>query len=118
MGLFDIFKRKVTAPATINNYSGFGAPPVSGTVVNENRIMGLAAHFACVRLIATTLASLPVHVYERAAGGKKNRLFWKYSGKREKVLKFWYGNNRFNKPIIQGHNRGIHSVGDYVSGKG
>ena len=45
-------------------------------------------------------------------------LFWKYSGKREKVLKFWYGNNRFNKPIIQGHNRGIHSVGDYVSGKG
>jgi len=34
--------------------------------------MGLAAHFACVRLIASTLASLPIHVYERAAGGRKN----------------------------------------------
>ena len=72
MGLFDLFKRKATAPSSVQNYSGFGAPPVSGTVVNENRIMGLAAHFACVRLISSTLASLPVHVYERASGGRKN----------------------------------------------
>jgi HK97 family phage portal protein len=35
--------------------------------------MGLSAHFACVRIIATTLASLPVHIYERGAVGKRIR---------------------------------------------
>jgi HK97 family phage portal protein len=33
--------------------------------------MGLSAHFACVRIIATTLASLPFHVYERVRDGKR-----------------------------------------------
>jgi HK97 family phage portal protein len=39
--------------------------------VTEKRVMGLAAHFACVRVIATTLASLPIHVYERMPDGSK-----------------------------------------------
>jgi len=45
-------------------------------------------------------------------------LFRNCSGKARKVLEFRNGNNRFNISIIQGHNRGIHSMGDYVSGKG
>jgi HK97 family phage portal protein len=46
------------------------APALSGVQVNERNVMGLTAHFACVRVTATTLASLPVHVYERTAGGR------------------------------------------------
>jgi HK97 family phage portal protein len=49
----------------------FDPPPVSGVRVNERNIMGLTAHFACVRVIATTLASLPVHVYERVGAGRE-----------------------------------------------
>jgi len=74
MGFSDIFKRKASAPAPIHDYSGWGAPSVSGAVVTENRAMGLSAHFACVSLISRIIASLPIHVYERtAAGGKKIR---------------------------------------------
>lgn len=47
------------------------SPALSGVAVNERSVMGLAAHFACVRVIATTLASLPIHVYERSAAGRK-----------------------------------------------
>jgi len=73
MGFFDLFKRKATASTPIQDYSGWGAPSVSGAVATENRIMGLAAHFACVRLISSTIASLPIHVYERTGNGKKIR---------------------------------------------
>ena len=71
MGIFDFFKRKATATTPVNGYNGFGVPSVSGARVTENTSMGLSAHFACVRLIASTLASLPVHVYERISGGGK-----------------------------------------------
>jgi HK97 family phage portal protein len=66
-------KRKATSPIPAQDSSGWGSPSVSGVAVTENRVMGLSAHFACVRLIATTLASLPVHIYERTADGKKRR---------------------------------------------
>ena len=46
-------------------------PALSGVRVNERNIMGLTAHFACVRVTATTLASLPVHVYERTGSGRR-----------------------------------------------
>jgi HK97 family phage portal protein len=49
----------------------FDSPVLSGVRVNERNIMGLTAHFACVRVTATTLASLPVHIYERTAGGRE-----------------------------------------------
>jgi HK97 family phage portal protein len=47
------------------------APAHSGIRVTERRAMGLSAHFACVRIIATTLASLPIHIYERTENGKR-----------------------------------------------
>ena len=64
-------KRKATTPIPVQDMSGWGSPSVSGVHVTENRAMGLSAHFACVRLIATTLASLPIHIYERMSGGGK-----------------------------------------------
>jgi len=73
MGLFNFIKRKAAAPVPVKEYNDFGAPSLSGVRVNERSAMGLSAHFACVRLVATTLASLPIHVYERTATGKKIR---------------------------------------------
>jgi len=64
-------KRKSTAVTPVQDLSGWGSPSVSGVHVTENRAMGLSAHFACVRLIATTIASLPIHIYERTANGKR-----------------------------------------------
>jgi HK97 family phage portal protein len=57
---FEPFAREFLAP-----------PAASGVNVNERNIMGLTAHFACVRVIATTLASLPIHVYERVGAGRQ-----------------------------------------------
>jgi len=73
MGVFDFFKRTATAVTPVQDLSGWGSPSVSGVHVTENRAMGLSAHFACVRLIATTIASLPIHIYERTANGKRIR---------------------------------------------
>ena len=72
MGILELFKRKATSPIPISNSIG-GNPVLSGNRVTESNAMGLSAHFACVRLIATTLASLPIHVYERTKNGKIQR---------------------------------------------
>jgi len=72
MGVFDLFKRKATSAPPIQEYSGWGSPSATGVTVTENRAMGLSAHFACVRLIASTIASLPIHVYEQKKDGGKN----------------------------------------------
>jgi len=38
--------------------------------VNERAALGLAAFFACIKVIAETKASLPIHVYEYSADGR------------------------------------------------
>jgi HK97 family phage portal protein len=49
-----------------------GGPPVaSGVTVNEATAMSLAAVYACVRILARTVASLPIHVYRRLDRGKE-----------------------------------------------
>ena len=73
LGLEISRSKKPAASIPLNDLSGYGLPSVSGAYVTENRVMGLTAHFACVRLIATTLASLPIHIYERTETGKKKR---------------------------------------------
>lgn len=44
---------------------------VAGQQVNENTVMTLSAAWACTRLISETIATLPVHLYERTATGRK-----------------------------------------------
>jgi len=44
-------------------------------------------------------------------------LFWKYSGKQEKMLELGDGNNRNNLPIIQRYNRSTASLDNHLSGK-
>lgn len=43
---------------------------VSGKMVNERSSMQTTAVFACVRIIAETLASLPLHTYQNVGDGK------------------------------------------------
>ena len=44
---------------------------VSGKVVNERSSMQTTAVFACVRIIAETVASLPLHTYQYKGDGKE-----------------------------------------------
>ena len=43
----------------------------SGKAVNERTAMQTSAVYACVRILAESVAGLPLHVYERTAGGNK-----------------------------------------------
>lgn len=44
----------------------------SGKVVNERTAMQTSAVYACVRILAESVAGLPLHVYERIANGSKS----------------------------------------------
>jgi len=49
----------------------FGGTP-SGKLVNERTAMQTSAVYACVRILAESVAGLPLHVYERSEDGGKN----------------------------------------------
>jgi HK97 family phage portal protein len=72
--------KRTAAPIGIKDSEPFtseflSAPSHSGVQVTERRALGLTAHFACVRVIATTLASLPIHIYERTADGRERAAY-------------------------------------------
>lgn len=48
----------------------FGSTP-SGKVVNEKTAMQTTAVYACVRILAETIASLPLHTYRHTKNGKE-----------------------------------------------
>lgn len=56
-----------------------GGPAASGVAVNEASAMRVTAVYACVRLIAGAIASLPLAVYRRSDAGRervRNDLWW------------------------------------------
>lgn len=46
----------------------------SGENVDEFKAMQTTAVYACVRILAEAVASLPIHVYERTATGKEKKV--------------------------------------------
>ena len=52
-------------------YSFFFGSTSSGKTVNERTAMQTTAVYACVRILAETIASLPLHTYMYTAGGKE-----------------------------------------------
>lgn len=59
-------------PATwFVNWMGGGSKSTSGKVVNSETAMRTAAVYACVRVLAETVASLPCIVYRRKGRGKE-----------------------------------------------
>lgn len=51
--------------------NGAAYAPFSGALLNRDRVVGLAAYGAAIRLIATTIASFELCVYEGTASGKR-----------------------------------------------
>jgi HK97 family phage portal protein len=56
--------------------SAFGAiPSASGRYVSPKNALRIATVYACVRVIAETIATLPLHVYRELPGGGSERVF-------------------------------------------
>ncbi|HGI3626447.1 TPA: phage portal protein [Streptococcus agalactiae] len=79
MGLLDLLGRKRARDKPQNSYEGqdfyylFGRT-TSGENVDEFKAMQTTAVYACVRILAEAVASLPIHVYEMTSSGKKKKI--------------------------------------------
>lgn len=70
MGLLQsIFKPKVTDRAAGSGYRFWFGQSAAGKVVNEKTAMQTTAVYAAVRILAESIASLPLHVYRKSADG-------------------------------------------------
>ncbi len=70
MKLINLFKRK----RNWANFDAFkGEETSSGVRLTDDKIMGIPAVFACVRVLSESIASLPLITYERLANGNKQR---------------------------------------------
>ena len=78
MTLFDrLFKARDKPRASLNGggYSFFFGNTASGKAVNERSAMQMSAVYACVRILAEAIASLPLHFYQyNDTGGKEKAL--------------------------------------------
>ena len=57
-----------------NTYSFFFGTSSSGKTVNEQTALQTTAVYACVRILAETIASLPLHTYQYTASGKEKAI--------------------------------------------
>ena len=57
-----------------NTYSFFFGSTISGKTVNERTAMQTTAVYACVRILAETIASLPLHTYRYTDRGKEKSI--------------------------------------------
>jgi HK97 family phage portal protein len=60
---------ELTGPSSYGLFQGMGGTD-SGVTVNETTALQASAVFACCRIIAESIAALPVHVRSRKNGGK------------------------------------------------
>jgi HK97 family phage portal protein len=68
-----LFERRSIGSEELMRYLSRGVQSVSGQSVSESSAMRVAAVYACVTLIAGTLATLPMHVYERVGDRDRRR---------------------------------------------
>lgn len=67
-----LFKARVEPTDSVSSAPNFYmGQSVSGKIVNERSSMQTTAVFACVRIIAETVASLPLHTYQYKGDGKE-----------------------------------------------
>ena len=75
MSLFDWFRKEdratLATPTTWLFNSLTGGRSASGISVNETSALKYSALYACVRLISESVASLPLHTYQRSENGKE-----------------------------------------------
>ena len=77
MGIFNLFKTKRHArDSTAGSFlSFFFGNSVSGKRVNERTAMQITAVYACIRILAESVAQLPLHLYKYNGNGGKLRAF-------------------------------------------
>lgn len=74
MNLLNLFKRNRSRYKGWTNLDEYhGRETSSGVNITEASIMGIPAVYACVRVLAESIASLPLLTFERLAGGDKER---------------------------------------------
>lgn len=54
-----------------STYSVLIGSIISGKIINERTAMQTTAVYACVRILAETIASLPLHTYKYTENGKE-----------------------------------------------
>ena len=69
--LKSIFKRRSSDRMAGSGYRFFFGQSSSGTNVNERSAMQMTAVYACVRVLAESLASLPLHLYYRNGSSRE-----------------------------------------------
>lgn len=81
MGMFDFLKpqNRETVPTITDNVRDSGqmfffGKTDSGEVVNEKSAMQIATVYACVRLLAESIAGLPLHLYEYTDEAEQNKI--------------------------------------------
>jgi len=73
MSIFSgLFRSRDKPNNKIGGWSFLFGGTSSGKAVNERTAMQTSAVYACVRILAESVAGLPLHVYERSAGGSKS----------------------------------------------
>ena len=78
MGFLEFIGRKRSRDKPRNSYEGqdfsylFGRTS-SGENVDEFKAMQTTAVYACVRILAEAVASLPIHIYERTSNGREKK---------------------------------------------
>lgn len=86
-------------PVSMGIESGLGGSSNAGMLVNERGVLGLSAAWACVNLLAGTIASLPLMVYRTDGSGnrvlaKDHPLYWVLHDSPnydQTALDFWEG---------------------------
>lgn len=74
MGMFqNIFKPRISNRTAGSGYRFFFGQSASGQNVNEHSAMQMTAVYACVRVLAESIASLPLHVYKRSTDGNREK---------------------------------------------
>ena len=73
-GIFKSRDKPVTNSFMNNAYAFFFGSTSSGKTVNERTAMQTTAVYACVRILAETIASLPLHTYKYTEKGKEKAL--------------------------------------------
>lgn len=71
--LQNIFKGRSTDRAAGSGYRFFFGQSAAGMNVNERSAMQMTAVYACVRVLAESIASLPLHVYQFSTDGNQEK---------------------------------------------
>lgn len=74
MGFFSrLFGTKVNDSLPGNSYMFRLGSSTSGAMVNQRSAMQISAVYACVRVLAESIAGLPLHVYQCGKNGSREK---------------------------------------------